>query len=153
VQEQYDLVMLHHSLEHMPEPKKALQRVYETVKPGGKALVRVPIMNNYGWNKYKEYWCGIDAPRHIFIPSEQGLKQLVTEAGFTIEKFYYDSFDYVIWSSEQYKAGIPLHAANSRMISEEKSMFTKEQIKEFRKKMIEENAKGNGDMAAIFLSK
>jgi 2-polyprenyl-3-methyl-5-hydroxy-6-metoxy-1,4-benzoquinol methylase len=153
VKEQYDLVMLHHSLEHMPEPKRALQRVYETVKPGGKALIRVPIMNNYGWQTYKEFWCGIDAPRHIFIPSEQGLKELVTEAGFKIEKFYYDSFDYVIWSSEQYKAGIPLHAENSRMISEEKSMFTKEQIKGFRKKMIKENAKGNGDMAAIFLSK
>src|SRR6476469_1998294 len=75
VTEQYDLVMLHHSLEHMPEPQKALKRVYEVVKPGGKALIRVPISNNYGWNTYKEFWCGVDAPRHIFIPSEKGLKQ------------------------------------------------------------------------------
>ncbi len=153
VEKQYDVVMMHHSLEHMFEPLKALQQVYKITKPGGRALVRVPIMGNYGWKTYGEFWCGVDAPRHIFIPSENGLKQLVTEAGFTIEKFYYDSFDYVIWASEQYKKGMALHDPKSHLINEKESMFTREQLKAFRKKMIEENAKGNGDMAAIYLYK
>lgn len=153
VEEKYDVVMMHHSLEHMFKPLEALQQVYKILKPGGRALVRVPIMGNYGWKTYGAFWCGIDAPRHIFIPSEKGLKQLVTDAGFTINKFYYDSFDYVIWASEQYKKGIALHDKNSHLINEEASMFSKEQLKAFRKKMIEENAKGNGDMACIYLSK
>ena len=149
----YDVVMMHHSLEHMYEPLKALQQVYKITKPGGRVLVRVPIMGNYGWKTYGEFWCGLDAPRHIFIPSEKGLKHLVTEAGFTIDKFYYDSFDYVIWASEQYKAGMALHDKKSHLINEKESMFRKKQLKAFRKKMIAENAKGNGDMAAIYLSK
>lgn len=153
VQQQYDVVMMHHSLEHMFEPLKALQQVYKIIKPGGRALVRVPIMGNYGWKTFGEFWCGVDAPRHIFIPSENGLKKLVTDAGFTIEKFYYDSFDYVIWASEQYKKGMALHDPKSHLINEKESMFTKEQLKAFRKKMIGENAKGNGDMAAIYLYK
>ncbi|MCU0321105.1 MAG: class I SAM-dependent methyltransferase [Chitinophagaceae bacterium] len=153
VEKQYDVVMMHHSLEHMFEPLKALQQVYKITKPGGRALVRVPIMGNYGWKTYGEFWCGVDAPRHIFIPSENGLKQLVTEAGFTIEKFYYDSFDYVIWASEQYKKGMALHDPKSHLINEKESMFSKEQLKSFRKKMIGENAKSNGDMAAIYLYK
>lgn len=153
VEKQYDVVMMHHSLEHMFEPLKALQQVYKITKPGGRALVRVPIMGNYGWKTYGEFWCGVDAPRHIFIPSENGLKQLVTKAGFTIEKFYYDSFDYVIWASEQYKKGMALHDPKSHLINEKESMFTREQLKAFRKKMIGENAKGNGDMAAIYLYK
>jgi SAM-dependent methyltransferase len=153
VEKQYDVVMMHHSLEHMFEPLKALQQVYKITKPGGRALVRVPIMGNYGWKTYGEFWCGVDAPRHIFIPSENGLKQLVTEAGFTIEKFYYDSFDYVIWASEQYKKGMALHDPKSHLINEKESMFTREQLKAFRKKMIGENAKDNGDMAAIYLYK
>lgn len=153
VEKQYDVVMMHHSLEHMFEPLKALQQVYKITKPGGRALVRVPIMGNYGWKTYGEFWCGVDAPRHIFIPSENGLKQLVTEAGFTIEKFYYDSFDYVIWASEQYKKGMALHDPKSHLINENESMFTREQLKAFRKKMIGENTKGNGDMAAIYLYK
>lgn len=153
VEKQYDVIMMHHSLEHMFEPLKALQQVYKITKPGGRALVRVPIMGNYGWKTYGKFWCGVDAPRHIFIPSENGLKQLVTEAGFTIEKFYYDSFDYVIWASEQYKKGMALHDPKSHLINEKESMFTKEQLKAFRKKMIGENARGNGDMAAIYLYK
>jgi len=153
VDKKYDVVMMHHSLEHMFDPLKALQRVYEILKPGGRALVRVPIMGNYGWKTYGEFWCGLDAPRHIFIPSENGLKQLATNAGFTIEKFYYDSFDYVIWCSEQYKKGIALHDPKSHLINEAESMFTKAQLKAFRKKMIAENAKANGDMAALYLRK
>ena len=153
VKEQYDVVMLHHSLEHMFEPLKALQQVFNITKPGGRVLVRVPIMGNYGWQTYGEYWCGVDAPRHIFIPSEKGLKQLAIQAGFTIEKFYHDSFDYVIWASEQYKKGMALHDAKSHLINEKESMFSREQLKDFRKKMIAENAKNNGDMAALYLSK
>lgn len=153
VNEQYDVVMMHHSLEHMFEPLQALKQVYAITKPGGRVLVRVPIMGNYGWQTYGEFWCGLDAPRHIFIPSEKGLKQLVQEAGFEVLKFYYDSFDYVIWASEQYKKGIALHDKNSHLIDEKNSMFSKLQLKEFRRKMIAENAKGNGDMAAIYLYK
>ena len=153
VEKQYDVVMMHHSLEHMFEPLNALKQIYKITKPGGRVLIRVPMMGNYGWKTYGEFWCGLDAPRHIFIPSEKGLKQLATDAGFTINKFYYDSFDYVIWASEQYKKGIALHDKNSHLINENESMFSKEQLKEFRKKMIAENAKGNGDMAALYLTK
>lgn len=153
VNELYDVVMMHHSLEHMINPLDCLKQVYKILKPGGRALVRVPIMGNYGWKTYGEFWCGLDAPRHIFIPSEKGLKQLVAAAGFTIDKFYYDSFDYVIWASEQYKKGIPLHDKKSHLINENESMFSKAQLKEFRKKMIQENANSNGDMACIYLVK
>ncbi len=151
--DKYNIIMLHHSLEHTLDPKKILKKVYDILKPGGKTLIRVPIMGNYGWQQYGEFWCGIDAPRHIFIPSEQALKQLVTEAGFVIDRFYYDSSDYVIISSEQYKKGIPLHAANSYMINETASMFTKKEAREFRKIMYAQNKLNNGDMAAVYVSK
>lgn len=153
IQELFDIIMLHHSLEHMLDPKKVLRKVYSLLKPGGRVLVRVPIMGNYGWQHFGEYWCGIDAPRHIFVPSEKGLKQLVTDVGFSIDRFYYDSSDYVIISSEQYKMGIPLHAPNSYTINEKDSPFTKEQARAFRKIMYAENKKNNGDMAAIYLVK
>jgi hypothetical protein len=46
-----------------------------------------------------------------------------------------------------------LHDPKSHLINEKESMFTREQLKAFRKKMIGENAKDNGDMAAIYLYK
>jgi SAM-dependent methyltransferase len=151
--ETYDIIMMHHALEHTLDPKKIMAKIFELLDPGGKALIRVPIMGNYGWQRFQEFWSGIDAPRHIFIPSEQGLKKLVTEAGFIIDKFYYDSSDYMIISSEQYKKGIPLHAPNSYTINEEASMFTKTDARAFRKIMYAQNKLNNGDMAAIYVSK
>ena len=70
-----------------------------------------------------------------------------------VEKFYYDSFDFVIWNSLQYKNGIALHQPNSYLMNRKASMFTKKQILNFRKIMIEQNKNNNGDMACIYLSK
>lgn len=153
MEDQFDIIMMHHSLEHMFEPRKVLKHLLRLLKPGGKLLVRIPVMGNYGWKKYGTYWCGIDAPRHIFIPSEKALKLMFPSAGFEIEQFIYDSTDYVIWSSEQYREGIPLQDPKSHMSQPEASKFSKSQIKEFRKIMEVENQNGNGDTAAIYLRK
>lgn len=154
VTEQYNVVMMHHSLEHMFKPQRILEQAMRITKPGGSVLVRIPIMGNYGWQEYGVFWCGIDAPRHIFIPSEKQMRLLAENAGFVVEKFYYDSSDYLIWSSEQYKKGMALHDAKSHMFnSAGTSMFSKEDIKRFRAIMKKENEKGNGDTAVICLRK
>ena len=153
VKEKYQIVMMHHSLEHMLEPKEVLHQLQKILKPGGKLLIRIPVMGNYGWKKYGPYWSGVDAPRHIFIPTEKALRMLFKEAGFEIERFEYDSNEYVIWSSEQYLKGMALQDPKSYMINRKASSFTKSQIKEFRKIMKTENEKGNGDTAAIYLRK
>lgn len=153
VDEKYDVVMMHHALEHVPGPKQTLKKIYEILKPGGRLLVRLPIFGNYGWKTYGKYWCGMDAPRHTFIPSEKGMKLLAEETGFKLENFYYDSVAYMIWCSEQYKKGISLYAPESYMVNKEKSMFTKEDIKRFGRFMNELNKKGQGDTAAFYLVK
>jgi SAM-dependent methyltransferase len=154
VTEQYNVVMMHHSLEHMFEPQKVLAQAMKIIKPGGSLMIRIPIMGHYGWQQYGIYWCGIDAPRHIFIPSEKQMRVLAEAAGFTVEKLYYDSSDYLIWSSMQYQQGIPLHDPRSHMFNKDgSSQFSKEDIKDFRATMKRENEKGNGDTAVICLRK
>ena len=153
LQQPFDLIMMHHSLEHMFQPLRALQKAHRLLKKSGTLLVRIPITGHYGWQHYGALWCGLDAPRHIFIPSEDGFKLLAQQAGFVIDKLEYDSSDYVIWSSEQYKRGIPLHAPNSRMVSRKASIFSKAEIEHFKKTIAAENKKGNGDTAAFYLKK
>ena len=149
----FDLIMMHHSLEHMFQPLKALQKTYSLLNKNKYLLVRIPVMGNFGWQHYKTFWCGLDAPRHIFIPSEKGMRMLAADAGFEIEKVEYDSNNYVIWCSEQYVKGISLHAPESWSMNREKSLFTKEKIKQFQKIIIAENKKNNGDTAAYYLKK
>lgn len=79
---------------------------------------------------------------------------MAEDVGFRIEKYYYDSSDYLIWSSEQYKAGMPLHDPKSHMFNKDgSSMFSKSTIKRFRSLMKAENEKSNGDTAVICLRK
>ena len=146
--------MMHHWLEQMFQPQQVLEPAMKITMPGGSVLVRIPIMGNYGWENYGVFWCGIDAPRHIFIPSETQMRLLAENAGFIVEKWYYDSSDYLVWSSEQYKMGMPLHDPKSHMFNKDgSSMFSKEDIKRFRAIMKAENEKGNGDTAVICLRK
>lgn len=149
----YNLIMMHHSLEHMFDPLKALQKAFSLLNKNKYLLLRIPVMGNYGWSHYHTHWCGLDAPRHIFIPSEKGMRMLASAAGFEIEKVEYDSNSYVIWCSEQYLKNIPLHSEESWSINREKSLFTKKQIQEFQEKIMEENKKNNGDTAAYYLKK
>lgn len=149
----FDLIMMHHSLEHMFEPLKALQKAFSLLNKNKYLLLRIPVMGNYGWQQYHTNWCGLDAPRHIFIPSEKGMRMLAAAAGFEIEKVEYDSNSYVIWCSEQYVKKIPLHAEQSWSVNRDKSLFTKKQIKEFQEKIMAENKKNNGDTAAYYLKK
>ena len=151
--EKFDLIMMHHSLEHMFDPLSVLRKARQLLNVERRLLVRIPIMGNYGWQKYKNYWCGIDAPRHIFIPSEKGMRTLLEQAGFTINLMEYDSSDYVVWASEQYLKGIPLHAPNSRMVSRKNSTFSEKDIAGFKKIIAVENQKNNGDTAAFYLTK
>ena len=153
ITQQYDVVMMHHSLEHMFEPLRVLQQAMKITKPGGRVMVRIPIMGNYGWQKYGVFWGGIDAPRHIFIPSEKQMCLLAEQAGFVIDKFYYDSPISMIWLSEQHKNGMHLYHPDSHIFDSPKGMFGKEDVKSFRAILKKQNQNGNGDTAVICLRK
>jgi SAM-dependent methyltransferase len=149
----FDVIMMHHALEHMADPLKAMKKAHFLLKDHKCLLVRIPVMGNYGWNKYREFWAGLDAPRHMFIPSEKGMRLLASQAGFELMKIEYDTVDYLIWCSEQYQNGISLYDPASHMVNKKKSSFTKKQIREFKTILADANAKNYGDTAAFYLHK
>jgi SAM-dependent methyltransferase len=151
--EKFDVIMMHHALEHMADPLGAMKKAHSLLNENKYLLVRIPVMGNYGWNKYREYWAGLDAPRHLFIPSEKAMRLLAEQAGFELEKLEYDTVDYLIWCSEQYKHGISLYDERSRMVNRKKNMFSEKQISSFKKILADANAKNYGDTAAFYLRK
>jgi len=104
----YDLVMLHHSLEHTADPRITLSAVTARLAPSGRALIRVPIAGSHAWRKYRQHWYALDAPRHLCIPSLRGMHLLAQSAGLTIERVFFDSDAGQFLSSEAYQLDIPL---------------------------------------------
>src|SRR5256885_6755871 len=61
----YDFIMLNHVFEHMDEPQRTMDQLYNLISPGKYVLIRTPIMGNRLWEIYRESWMQLDAPRHL----------------------------------------------------------------------------------------
>ena len=105
---EYDLIMLNHSLEHMTEPTEALVQVGRLLAPAGWVMVRLPVAGGYGWKTYREHWFGLEAPRHLVLPSADGMQRIAARAGFAIVKTVYDGHGGYYAMGESAKRALPM---------------------------------------------
>lgn len=154
VGEKYDLVMLHHTLEHVADPVGTMRTVAGMLASGGKCLVRLPVVA-HAWEHYKTNWVQLDPPRHVWLPTEKAMTILAESAGFSMQGVDYDSTDFQFWGSELYSRDVPLRDvpwkhANSRDLTPH---FRREEIADFRRKASTLNREKNGDQAAFYFSR
>lgn len=150
---QYDFIMLHHSYEHMEEPRRVMQRLRELCKPGGCVLIRIPLADSYAFENYGVDWVQFDAPRHLYLHTRKSIELLAEQAGFHIGQIVYDSDATQFVGSEQYRRDITLYDEQSYEVNPENSIFTTEQIASFRAKANALNRSGRGDQACFYLYK
>jgi 2-polyprenyl-3-methyl-5-hydroxy-6-metoxy-1,4-benzoquinol methylase len=149
----WDLIMFHHSFEHIPDPAETLQSVSKLLADGGVCLIRVPTVSSFAWEHYRENWVQLDAPRHFFIHSVKSMTLLAGKAALNLEKIVYDSTDFQFWGSEQYIRDISLTNNLSYSVNPANSIFSGKEIKAFKQKAKELNNKSQGDACAFFLRK
>ncbi|MDO5576430.1 MAG: class I SAM-dependent methyltransferase [Fibrobacter sp.] len=106
IDEQFDLITLNHSFEHMPNPHEILEHCKKILSKDGRILLRIPVVDSFGWEHYGEYWPNLDAPRHLFLYSTKSLELLVQKFNLQIEKKWYDSTAFQFWGAEIYKKGL-----------------------------------------------
>lgn len=150
IEGKFDFIMLHHSLEHMPNHFEIMKKIKSLMHSVSVLLIRIPIASE-AWKKYGENWISLDAPRHFVIHSQKSFEMLSKESGFNIFHFNYDSIGYQFWASEQYKLDIPYKSQNSYRINPDKSIFKENQINEFEKMAQNLNKINRGDQACFYL--
>lgn len=154
INQQFDFIMLHHSFEHIADPLPMLKELHRILRQGGYLLIRIPVASSYAWRTYGVDWVQLDAPRHLFLHTPKSIKLLATQSGFQLEDVVFDSTDFQFWGSEQYIKGVHLMDENSLYIENPKaSIFSKGQIRSFRKRAMELNEVGDGDQACFYLHK
>lgn len=117
----FDLIMFLHSFEHVHSPLEILLSAKDLLDDNGTIVIRTPIVSD-AFDKYREFWFQIDAPRHIVIFSEHGLNIIIDRAGLEIVDSYYDSTDAQFVYSEGYKHNI---AWRERQTSPIKTVISK----------------------------
>lgn len=149
---QFDLVMLHHSLEHVTDPGETLGQARKRLAPGGRVVVRIPTVTSEVYERYGVDWYGMDAPRHLTLFSREGLSGLAVEAGFSVRKVVDDSIGVQFWASEQVRAGIPFASERSYLRNPRRSIFSRSELRSWERRAQQLNAAGRGEQAAWVLT-
>ncbi|MHA1284390.1 MAG: class I SAM-dependent methyltransferase [Promethearchaeota archaeon] len=153
VQEKWDLIMFHHSLEHIYDQHLTFKCIYKLLSNNGICIIRIPIVSSFAWNYYKSNWVQLDPPRHFYLHSIDSIKFIAQKYRLNIFKIIYDSRDFQFWGSEQYIQNIPLRSEKSYSVNKKNSIFTDLKIKKFKKLALILNKQGMGDQAIFYLRK
>ncbi len=92
-EDQYDLITLWHSLEHLPALNEAVENLVRALKPGGSIALAVPNPVSLDAKFYKERWVAWDAPRHLYHFRKSDLQALFQPKGFSLRTAYPMPFD------------------------------------------------------------
>jgi SAM-dependent methyltransferase len=141
----YDLIMLHHSFEHMQNPRLVVDHISRLLSHEGCALIRIPVAGCFAWHKYRENWVGLDAPRHLFLHSPQSMNILLEKTDLKIDEIIFDSGAYQFTGSEKYSINLPLSTPND--------IFSKKELRKFENDAKKLNANNQGDTACFYLKK
>lgn len=82
----FDVVVLNQTLEHVYSPSAYLKETHRILKPEGSLIIGVPNIDCIERKIFKEYWHGLDVPRHIYFFSISSLRRYLERHEFEIER-------------------------------------------------------------------
>ena len=150
----YDIIMLHHCLEHMDNHAEVLNQLNNLLADNGRLLIRIPVYSKQLFEKYGVDLVTLDPPRHLYVHSSKSIATLLKNQGFEVLESYYDANVFDIIASEQYQRNISLFDKDkSHIINPKTSIFSSKEIKTFKKQMAKLNADGESDTMALVIRK
>jgi len=94
-----DVVCLWHVLEHIPQPRKVLEALHQSLKPGGRFFCEVPNAGSVMARRQGERWDYLDPGHHVGFYSPHTLREALTSTGYedvetsTVPMFRYAELD------------------------------------------------------------
>ncbi len=83
---QFDIIVIWHVLEHMPDPEKTTKLIAEKLAAGGIAAVAVPNFSSFQARAFGPGWFHLDTPRHLWHFEREWLLKRLNAAGLEIEQ-------------------------------------------------------------------
>jgi len=80
-QDAYGLVVLHHVVEHLPEPNAVLTRLRASLRPGGRLVLVWPNPHSLGARRLGSSWAGWDVPRHLSVAPRSAIAAACSSVG------------------------------------------------------------------------
>lgn len=150
--ERYDVIMMHHVFEHMPNPIETMQSLAELLAEDGVLIVRIPVAHSWASLHYGPFWVQHDAPRHLFLHTEDSMRRIAKLAKLRISKVVYDSDEAQIYGSELYKRDISLLSVPRGVYGNPLRRLLSPTFIRYRAITRRLNRRGLGDQAAFYLN-
>ncbi len=75
--QKYDVITLWHSLEHLYDLKKYLNKISLSLNANGIIMIAVPNYQSYDAECFKQDWAAYDVPRHLYHFSFEAISKLI----------------------------------------------------------------------------
>jgi 2-polyprenyl-3-methyl-5-hydroxy-6-metoxy-1,4-benzoquinol methylase len=82
----FNVIVINHVIEHLPNPIVVLHECYRILKPGGELILNTPNSNSLVHKIFGENYYHLDPPRHLYLFSIKALEKIFRSTGFVLEK-------------------------------------------------------------------
>jgi 2-polyprenyl-3-methyl-5-hydroxy-6-metoxy-1,4-benzoquinol methylase len=88
----FNVVIIKHIVEHLPEPQRAIQEIARVTEKGGTLILATPNLDSLLKPLKGNSWIGYQDPTHISLKRPTEWLELIEEAGFHLIKVFSDGF-------------------------------------------------------------
>jgi 2-polyprenyl-3-methyl-5-hydroxy-6-metoxy-1,4-benzoquinol methylase len=88
----FNVVIIKHIVEHLPDPEKAIREIGRVTEAGGALILATPNLDSLlkPWKGSK--WIGYQDPTHISLKRPAEWLSLIEDAGFELRRVFSDGF-------------------------------------------------------------
>lgn len=88
----FNVVIIKHIVEHLPDPAKALREIARVTEPGGTLILATPNLGSLLKPWKGDKWIGYQDPTHISLKPPEEWLDLIRAANFSLRKVFSDGF-------------------------------------------------------------
>lgn len=100
----FNVVIIKHIVEHLPDPQQALNEIGRVTEPGGILILATPNLGSLLKPWKGDAWIGYQDPTHISLKEPSEWLGLIRGAGFELQRVFSDGFwdvPYIRWIPKQ----------------------------------------------------
>lgn len=99
----YGVIVLRHVIEHVRDPHMVIERLLGHLHPEGVLYISTPDARALAAKVFRRRWPGYDVPRHLCVFTSGALRDVVGQAGGTVQREWWP-FTPEMWNGSVYLA-------------------------------------------------
>ncbi|MFZ5904826.1 MAG: methyltransferase domain-containing protein [Chloroflexota bacterium] len=88
----FNVVIIKHIVEHLPDPARAIREIGRVTEPGGILILATPNLSSLLKPWKGDKWIGYQDPTHISLKPPEEWLSLIRAAGFSLRRAFADGF-------------------------------------------------------------